>query len=78
MAGAAFREWLRHPLFWFVFVGASFFLLVSPIIPYFTFGEDMKMVKELGYDWLMLGGVFWIWGARYLARDTANAPSMLR
>ncbi len=58
VAVAAFREWLRHPLFWFVFVGASFFLLVSPIIPYFTFGEDMKMVKELGYDWLMLGGVF--------------------
>jgi ABC-type transport system involved in multi-copper enzyme maturation permease subunit len=58
VAVAAFREWLRHPLFWFVFVGAAFFLLVSPIIPYFTFGEDMKMVKELGYDWLMLGGVF--------------------
>jgi len=54
---AAFREWLRHPLFWFIFVGCTLLILVSPIIPYFTLGEDMKMVKELGYDTIMLGGV---------------------
>lgn len=57
VALAAFREWLRHPLFWFIFIGAMFLILVSPIIPYFTLGEDMKMVKELGYDTIMMGGV---------------------
>jgi ABC-type transport system involved in multi-copper enzyme maturation permease subunit len=57
VAIAAFREWLRHPLFWFVFVIFAFLILVSPIIPYFTFGEDLKMVKELGYDFIMLGGL---------------------
>jgi ABC-type transport system involved in multi-copper enzyme maturation permease subunit len=55
---AAFREWLRHPLFWFVFVMSTFLMLISPIIPYFTFGEDTKMVKELGYDTIMLAGAF--------------------
>jgi ABC-type transport system involved in multi-copper enzyme maturation permease subunit len=57
VAVAAFREWLRHPLFWFVFVIAAFLILISPIIPYFTFGEDLKMVKELGYDFIMLAGL---------------------
>ena len=57
VAMAAFREWLRHPLFWFICVGAIMLILVSPIIPYFTLGEDMKMVKELGYDTIMMGGV---------------------
>jgi ABC-type transport system involved in multi-copper enzyme maturation permease subunit len=58
VAVAAFREWLRHPLFWFPFVIVTLLMLVTPIIPYFTFGEDLKMVKELGYDWIMLGGLF--------------------
>jgi hypothetical protein len=29
-------------------------MAVSPFIPYFTFGEDFKMVQELGYDTIML------------------------
>jgi ABC-type transport system involved in multi-copper enzyme maturation permease subunit len=57
VALAAFREWLRHPLFWFIAVGAIGLILVSPIIPYFTLGEDMKMVKELGYDTIMMSSV---------------------
>src|ERR671936_304719 len=28
-------------------------MVVSPYIPYFTFGEDHKMVEELGYDTIM-------------------------
>jgi ABC-type transport system involved in multi-copper enzyme maturation permease subunit len=57
VALAAFREWLRHPLFWFIAVGAMMLILISPIIPYFTLGEDMKMVKELGYDTIMMSSV---------------------
>jgi ABC-type transport system involved in multi-copper enzyme maturation permease subunit len=58
VAVAAFREWLRHPLFWFLFVIFGLAILVTPVFPYFTFGEDMKMVRELGYDWIMLSGLF--------------------
>ena len=68
VALAAFREGLRHPMFWLltlVFLGLC---LVSPFIPYFTFGEDLKMVKELCYAFTMLaaawfavvGGAMWV------------------
>src|SRR5262249_42860592 len=36
-----------------------FVLPLVPMLPYFTLGEDVKMVKELGYDLLtLLGGLF--------------------
>lgn len=54
VAQASFRESVRQPMFWLL-IGFGFTALsVSPYIPYFTFGEDHIMVKELGYDSLML------------------------
>ena len=29
-------------------------MLVSVVIPYFTFGDDYKMMKQLGFDMIML------------------------
>jgi hypothetical protein len=59
VAMAAFREGVRQPLFWFCAVIALLSFFVMPFVPYFTFGEDLKMVKELGYDVMMLApGVF--------------------
>ena len=57
VAQAAFREGIRQPMFWLLSSLALFALLVSPFIPYFTFGEDLIMVKELGYDTIMLAAV---------------------
>jgi hypothetical protein len=58
VALAAFREGVRQPLFWLLVLGALLFplggLLWAPFIPYFTFGEDFKMMKELGFDLIML------------------------
>lgn len=56
VAQAAFREGIRQPMFWLLGGFGFLLMLVSPFIPYFTFGEDDKMVKELGYDTLMLCG----------------------
>ncbi len=54
VAQAAFREGVRQPMFWLL-LGVGFLALtISPFIPYFTFGEDHIMVKEIGYDTLML------------------------
>jgi ABC-type transport system involved in multi-copper enzyme maturation permease subunit len=51
---AAFREGIRQPMFWLL-AGAAFGLMwISTVLPYFTFGEDVKMVKELCYDLVML------------------------
>jgi hypothetical protein len=58
VARAAFRESYRQPMFWLI-VGVAVFLLslVFPHIPYFTFGEDHLMMKENGYDTVMLAAV---------------------
>jgi ABC-type transport system involved in multi-copper enzyme maturation permease subunit len=50
---AAFREGVRQPLFWVLFLFGFAALIISPFIPYFTFGEDLVMVKDLGYDFLL-------------------------
>jgi ABC-type transport system involved in multi-copper enzyme maturation permease subunit len=57
VALAAFRESVRQPLFWVIVLGALLLMVVAPFIPYFTFGEDVKMVRELGFDTIMLAAV---------------------
>lgn len=57
VALAAFREGVRQPMFWLLVLIAWGLMTVSPLIPYFTFGEDYLVVKELGYDTIMLAAV---------------------
>jgi len=57
VAHSAFRESLRQPMFWLLFFIALFLMWLVPLLPYFTLGEDIKMVKELGYDLIMLFAV---------------------
>src|SRR5207302_90712 len=57
VALAAFREGVRQPMFWFIIIFFALFMMFSPFWPYFTFGEDYKMVREIGYDTIMLAGV---------------------
>jgi hypothetical protein len=54
VAVASFKEGLRQPFYWLLTLGFAIFLLASPFVPYFTFGEEVKMVKEIGYDAIML------------------------
>jgi ABC-type transport system involved in multi-copper enzyme maturation permease subunit len=54
VALAAFQEGVRQPLFWMLTILASLVMVVSIVIPYFTFGEDLKMVKEICYAFTML------------------------
>jgi hypothetical protein len=60
VALAAFRESVRQPMFFLMVLPTVLFAMpVIPMLPYFTLGEDLKMVKELGYDLLaLLGGIF--------------------
>lgn len=57
VALAAFREGLRQPMFWVLLAAAVLAIAASPFIPYFTFGEDFVMVKQLGYDLIMLAAL---------------------
>jgi ABC-type transport system involved in multi-copper enzyme maturation permease subunit len=58
VALAAFREGVRQPMFWLLTIGGLVLMAVSPVLPYFTFGEDYKMVKELGFSQIMLFSAF--------------------
>jgi ABC-type transport system involved in multi-copper enzyme maturation permease subunit len=54
VALAAFQEGVRQPMFWLLTVMGSLAMVVSIVIPYFTFGEDTKMVKEICYALTMM------------------------
>lgn len=54
IALAAFREGVRQPMFWLLFGVAFASLTVAPFIPYWTFGEDQLVVREIGYDTILL------------------------
>jgi hypothetical protein len=54
IALSAFREGVRQPMFWLLFGVAFLAMSISPLIPYFTFGEDHLVVREIGYDTIML------------------------
>jgi ABC-type transport system involved in multi-copper enzyme maturation permease subunit len=54
VALAAFREGVRQPMFWLVVGAVLVLMLIIPFIPYFTFGEDHLMAKDLGLEVIML------------------------
>jgi hypothetical protein len=54
---AAYREACRQPMFWLITVGALLLTWLSVVIPYFTFGDDYKMMKQIGFDVVMLSAV---------------------
>jgi len=57
VALAAFREGWRQPMFWVLAGAGALAITVSMVIPYFTFGDDYKMMKQLGFDTVMLFAV---------------------
>lgn len=56
IAISTFRECWRQPMFWLIAVLAVILIIGSMVVPYFTFGEDYKMMKQLGFDIIMLSG----------------------
>ncbi len=54
VALAAYRESWRQPMFWLVFGFALIATTIAIVLPYFTFGDDFKMMKQIGFDIAML------------------------
>jgi hypothetical protein len=54
VAQATFREGYRQPMFWLLVGAVVLVMIFSTLIPYFTFGDDYKMMKQLGFDMIML------------------------
>ncbi len=57
VALAAYREGWRQPLFWLIFAFGFFATWIAVVLPYFTFGDDFKMFKQIGFDIVMLCGL---------------------
>jgi hypothetical protein len=57
VALAAYREGWRQPMFWLVIVFAVLLTWIAVVLPYFTFGDDFKMMKQVGFDVVMLAAV---------------------
>jgi hypothetical protein len=54
VALSAFREGIRQPMFWLLSIMGLLALGITPFLPYYTFGEDLHMVREIGYAITML------------------------
>lgn len=54
VAQAAYKECWRQPMFWLILGGANAAIWLAVAIPYFTFGDDYKMMKQIGFDIVML------------------------
>ncbi len=52
-----FLEIIRRPLFWLVFLCAAMLLVSYNFVPYFTQGEDIKMVKDQGLATILVAGL---------------------
>ena len=48
IALATFREGVRQPIFYVLLFVAAALLIVSTVLPYYTLGEDLKMLKDTG------------------------------
>ncbi len=57
VALSAYREGWRQPMFWLVVVFGLLLTWVAVVLPYFTFGDDYKMMKQIGFDIVMLAAV---------------------
>lgn len=57
VAQATYREGWRQPMFWLILVFGLLLTWVFVVLPYFTFGDDYKMMKQIGFDIVMMGAV---------------------
>lgn len=57
IALTTYREIVRRPLFWLLALVAACALVLFIFIPYFTLGEDIKMVKDQGLVVIMVTGM---------------------
>ncbi|QGJ69689.1 ABC-type transport system involved in multi-copper enzyme maturation, permease component [Planctomycetales bacterium 10988] len=58
IAQATAKEIVYQPLFYLMLIVGAFFLWVSSWLPYYTFGEDIKFLKDTGLTWIMVLSIF--------------------
>lgn len=57
IAATTYLEIVRRPIFWLLVVSAAILHWLFTVIPYYTLGEDIKMVKDQGLIVIMIAGL---------------------
>lgn len=57
IARATTKEAMRQPVFILVMLLSIFILVLNTFIPFFTFGEDVKMLKDIGLVTILTSGL---------------------
>lgn len=72
------KEAVSQPVFYLTMIVGSFLLLLFIIIPYFTFGEDVKVYKDTGMQLIMILGIFIaLWTASVSVADEIEGRTAL-
>ena len=75
---ATAKEAMTQPLFGVLLAVGLTALIVFPFIPYFTFGEDLKMLKDTGLTLIMvLAIIFSIWTASVSVSEEIEGKTAL-
>ncbi len=70
IAIATAKETIRQPSFFVIAFFAAALLVATIFVPYFTFGEDIKMLKDSGFSLIMvLCLIMSIWSAHPKTRS---------
>jgi ABC-type transport system involved in multi-copper enzyme maturation permease subunit len=72
------KEAVSQPLFYVVLAVGAFLLVLSLFLPYFTFGEDVKVVEENGLTLIMvLSIILALWTASLSVSDEIEGRTAL-
>ena len=75
---ATFKSEIAQPVYLMLFVLVAVFLIISIFIPYHTFGEDIKMLKDTGLSVLKVACIFLaVWGASTTLSDEIEGRTAL-
>ncbi len=53
----AYKESVRQPIFSLLLIISAFLIYVSPFLAFFTFGEEAKMIKDMGLATITVCGI---------------------
>lgn len=78
IAATTSKEAMSQPLFYLVLGGGAFLLLAFIVIPYYTFGEDVKMLKDSGLTLIMiLAMIVAVWSASVSVSEEVEGRTAL-
>lgn len=78
IAQATAKEALAQPIYFVVMAVATVMLILFPFLPYNTFGEDIKIVKDSGLTVILLSAIFVaVWNASISVADEIEGRTAL-